>query len=72
MTTEIKKSGVDSSFDDFLREQGVYEEVTEDAIRRVLAFRFADCGKKRNIVPKEKTAKRLDAGRSKLNRLPGP
>lgn len=72
MTTEIKKGGVGSSFDDFLREQGVYEEVTEDAIRRVLAFRLADCRKKRNIVPKEKTAKRLDAGRSKLNRLPGP
>jgi len=32
---------VGSSFDDFLKEQGTYEETTSQAIKRVLAFQLA-------------------------------
>ena len=32
-----KKGRVGSSFDDFLKEEGIYEEVTARAIKRVLA-----------------------------------
>jgi len=33
----MKKKNIGSSFDDFLREDGIYEEVTAAAIKRVLA-----------------------------------
>src|SRR5689334_15008316 len=32
-----KKGRIGSSFDDFLKEEGIYEEVTAGAIRRVIA-----------------------------------
>ncbi len=32
-----KKGRIGSSFDDFLREEGIYEEVTASAIKRVIA-----------------------------------
>ena len=33
-----KTAGVGSSFSDFLREQGTYEETTEQAVKRVIAY----------------------------------
>ena len=71
MTEETRKGRVGSSFDDFLKEQGIYEEVTENAIKRVLAFRLAEIMKERNIA-KAEMAKRLDMSRSQLNRLLDP
>jgi len=41
MTEEIEKGKVGSLFEDFLKEQGTYEETTEQAVKRVLAFRIA-------------------------------
>lgn len=38
MTAEFGKEEVGSSFDNFLKEQGIYEEVTESAIKSVLAL----------------------------------
>jgi hypothetical protein len=35
----MKKRNIGSSFDSWLREEGVYEEVTATAIKRVLADR---------------------------------
>ena len=32
-----KKGRIGSSFDDFLKEEGIYEEVTARAIKRVIA-----------------------------------
>ena len=32
-----RKSRIGSSFDDFLKEEGLYEEVTAKAIKRVIA-----------------------------------
>jgi antitoxin HicB len=32
-----KKGSIGSSFDDFLKEEGIYEEVTARAIKRVIA-----------------------------------
>ncbi|MDL2275287.1 flagellar basal body P-ring protein FlgI [Desulfosarcina sp. OttesenSCG-928-G10] len=39
MTQEIEKGRVGSLFSDFLKEQGTYEETTERAVKRVLAYR---------------------------------
>jgi hypothetical protein len=35
--TKKKKGRIGSSFDDFLKEEGIYEEVTARAIKRVIA-----------------------------------
>lgn len=71
MTAKTKKGKVGSSFDDFLKEQGIYEEVTENAIKRVLAFQLAEIMKKQNIT-KVEMAKRLDTSRLQLDRLLDP
>jgi hypothetical protein len=35
-----KKGRIGSSFDDFLKEEGIYEEVTARAIKRVIAWQL--------------------------------
>lgn len=71
MTAETRKGKIGSSFDDFLKEQGIYEEITENAIKRVLAFRLAEIMKERNITRTE-MAKRLGTSPSQLDRLLDP
>ena len=71
MIAELGKGKVGSSFDDFLKEQGIYEEVTESAIKSVLALQLAEIMKERNVTKME-MAKRLDTSRSQLNRLLNP
>lgn len=41
MTLNIDKGKVGVLFEDFLKEQGIYEETTEQAVKRVLAI--PDC-----------------------------
>ena len=38
MTLNIERAKVSMLFEDFLKEQGTYEETTEWAVRRVLVF----------------------------------
>ena len=71
MTVETKEGKIGSSFDDFLNEQGIYEEVTENAMKRVLAFQLAEIMEEQNIT-KVEMAKRLDTSRSQLDRLLDP
>lgn len=40
MAANIKRGKVGTLFEDFLKEQGIYEETTEWAARRVPAFQF--------------------------------
>ena len=69
--TKARKGRIGSSFDDFLKEQGIYEEVTENSIKRVLAFQLAEIMKEQSIT-KVEMAKRLDTSRSQLDRLLDP
>lgn len=71
MTTEIETGKVGGSFEDFLIEQGTYEETTERAVKRVLAFQLAEEMKAKGIT-KVKMAEMLDTSRSQLNRLLDP
>ena len=71
MTAELEKGKVGSSFDDFLKEQGIYEEVTESAIKSVLALQLAEIMEEQNITKME-MARRLDTSRSQLDRLLDP
>jgi DNA-binding Xre family transcriptional regulator len=58
-------------FEDFLKEQGSYEETTETAVKRVLAFQLAAAMKDQHIS-KVEMAKRLETSRSQLDRLLDP
>ncbi|MEP1610528.1 MAG: helix-turn-helix transcriptional regulator [Roseobacter sp.] len=71
MTEEIEKGHAGQSFDDYLHEQGTFEETTEVAIKRVLAFQLAEAMKAQGIS-KVEMAKRLDTSRSQLDRLLDP
>ncbi len=71
MTEGIEKGKVGSLFEDFLKEQGTYEETTEQAVKRVLAFQIAQVMKEQNIT-KVEMARRLETSRSQLDRLLDP
>ncbi len=70
MTVEFKR-GLGSSFDDFLREEGIYEETQAVALKRVLAWQIEDAMKEQNIS-KAEMARRMGTSRSQLDRLLDP
>jgi antitoxin HicB len=71
MTDDNEKGSVGSGFDDFLKAQGDYEEATEQAVKRVLAFQLAEAMKAQGIS-KVEMARRLTTSRSQLDRLLDP
>ncbi len=60
-----------SSFDDWLKEQGIYEEVTAHAIKRVLAWQIEQAMKAQKIS-KAEMARRMHTSRTQLVRLLDP
>ncbi len=66
-----KKGHVGSSFDDFLKEDGLYEEVTARAIKRVIA-RQLDAQMRRNGLTKSAMARLMRTSRAQLDRLLDP
>lgn len=67
----MKKKNIGSSFDSWLREEGIYEEVTAAAIKRVLA-RQLEAAMKQNHFSKAEMARRMRTSRSALDRLLDP
>ena len=67
----MKKKNIGSSFDSWLREEGIYEETTSTAIKRVLA-RQVEAAKKEQNVSKAEMAKRMHTSRAALDRLLDP
>jgi antitoxin HicB len=67
----MKKGRVGSSFDEFLRQDGIYEEVTARAIKRVIA-RQLDALMQDQGLTKSELAKRMRTSRAQLNRLLDP
>lgn len=65
------KAGIGSSFDDFLKEEGVYEEAREAALLRVFAWKIREAMKAKSIT-KVEMAKRMNTSRSQLDRLLDP
>lgn len=45
-----KNKHIGSDFDDFLKEEGIYEECTAEAINRVAAFQIAEEMKKQKLI----------------------
>ena len=66
-----KKGRVGSSFDDFLKEDGSYEEVTAGAIKRVIARQLNSLMNDEDIT-KSELAKRMRTSRAQLDRLLDP
>ncbi len=69
--TEPETGRIGSSFDDFLREQGTYDETSELAVKRVIAYQLAHDMKEQGIS-KVAMAKKLATSRTQLDRLLDP
>lgn len=66
-----KKGRVGSSFDDFLKADGTYEEVTAAAIKRVIS-RQLDALMTSQGITKSELARRMKTSRAQLDRLLDP
>jgi len=62
---------IGSSFSDFLKEEGLYDEVTAHAIKRVLAWQIEQAMKSQGLT-KVEMAKRMKTSRAQLDRLLDP
>jgi len=71
MTSNMARGRPGQTFDDFLKEQGSYEQTTEQAVKRVLAFQLSEAMKRQGIS-KAEMARRLHTSRSQLDRLLDP
>ena len=66
-----KKGRVGSPFDDFLKEEGIYEEVTARAIKRVIARQLGALMQDQGLT-KSALARRMRTSRTQLDRLLDP
>ncbi|EMD98995.1 MULTISPECIES: helix-turn-helix transcriptional regulator [Stutzerimonas stutzeri subgroup] len=60
-------SHIGSDFDDFLAEQGLAEEVSAAALKRVIAWQIAEAMKSQNLT-KKALAERMHTSRAALDR----
>jgi antitoxin HicB len=64
----MNKRNLGSSIDDFMKEEGVFEEAEAQAIKEVVAWQLAKAMKKKNIS-KNKMAALLKTSRTQVDRL---
>lgn len=69
--TKTARAGLGSRFEDFLRETGDYEVVTEAALKQVLAWQLEQAREEQGVT-KADLAARMNTSRSQLNRLLDP
>ena len=62
---------IGSTFDDFLKDEGTFEEVHAGALKKVVAHQLAEAIKLQKLT-KVAMAKRMNTGRSQLDRLLDP
>jgi antitoxin HicB len=67
----MSKKHMGSSIDDFLKEEGIFEEAQVQALKEVVAWQLAKAMKKQGIS-KNKMATRLKTSRSQVDRLLDP
>ena len=67
----MKPENIGSSLDDFLREEGIYEQATATAIKRVLARQISREMTAQHLT-KAAMAKRMHTSRAALDRLLDP
>lgn len=74
MTTKAPRKAnphIGSDFDDFLREEGVYDQTEAVAVKRVLAYELERNMQKAQLT-KTDMAKRMGTTRAQLDRLLNP
>jgi DNA-binding Xre family transcriptional regulator len=64
----MKRENKGSSFDDWLKEEGIYEEVSAAAIKRVLARQIERAMSEKRLS-KAEVARRMHTSRTALDRL---
>ena len=67
----LNKKHLGSDFEDFLAKEGLLEETTAVAVKRVLAFQIAEAMKEQKLS-KAAMARRMHTSRCALNRLLDP
>jgi antitoxin HicB len=67
----MSKKHMGSSIDDFLKEEGIFEEAQAQAIKQVVAWQLAQAMKKRKIS-KARMAALLKTSRTQVDRLLDP
>ncbi len=67
----MNKKHIGSNFDDFLKEEKIYEQVQAVAIKRVIAYQIAEEMKKKKLS-KTEMANRMKTSRAALERLLDP
>ena len=67
----MKNKHIGSSFDDFLKEEDIYEEVTDRAIKKVIAYQL-ELEMKAQSITKTKMAELMNTSRTVVNRLLNP
>lgn len=67
----MKRKNIGSTVDSWLREEGIYEEVSAAAIKRVLA-RQVEAAMKEKHFSKAEMARRMQTSRAALDRLLDP
>ena len=67
----MKKKNIGSTFDSWLREEGLYEEVSATAIKRVVA-RQVETAMEQKGLTKAEMARRMHTSRAALDRLLDP
>jgi len=64
----INKKHIGQGFEDFLQEEGIYEQVQLNALKKTLAHQIKALMEERGI-PKTEMASRMKTSRSSLDRL---
>ena len=67
----MSKKNIGSSLDDFLKEEGIFEEAQAQAIKEVVAWQLAEAMKKKKIS-KARMATLLTTSRTQVDRLLDP
>ena len=67
----MKNKHLGSSFEDFLKEQGIHEEATSHALKRVIAWQLAEAMKAKKIS-KSEMARRMNTSRTQVERFLDP
>ena len=67
----MSKKHIGSSLDDFLKEEGIFEEAQVQAIKEVVAWQLAEAMKKQKIS-KNKLATLLKTSRTQVDRILDP
>lgn len=71
MNRKQKNPHLGSTLEDFLKEEGMYEEATSTAIKRVLAWQIEQAMQEQNLT-KTQMAQLMNTSRSSLDNLLNP